>query len=191
MVAVVVLGGAAFYAYTQIARSSYLTGRYLEKQQPVQFSHKHHVGDDGIDCSANALQPCRALPSARILLQPCARPQRGREGCFTERPMVPLHSRLCFRRREGLPGGIAWRVRAQEVPRDDGIGCRCPPAEQRAPFVHGCVPANTDPSHDTGRVRLLMQRQVSTPTGHLQPAGGNSCQQPERLNGFRRLDLPN
>jgi len=50
MVMVVVLGGAAFYVYTQVARSSYLTGRYLEKQQPVQFSHKHHVGDDGIDC---------------------------------------------------------------------------------------------------------------------------------------------
>jgi hypothetical protein len=50
MVAAVVLAGTAFYAYTQIARSSYLTGRYLEKQQPVQFSHKHHVGDDGIDC---------------------------------------------------------------------------------------------------------------------------------------------
>jgi len=50
MVLAVVLAGAAFYAYTQIARSSYLTGRYLERQQPVQFSHKHHVGDDGIDC---------------------------------------------------------------------------------------------------------------------------------------------
>ncbi|MFM9903458.1 MAG: cytochrome c3 family protein [Pyrinomonadaceae bacterium] len=50
MIMVVVLGGVAFLAYTQIARSSYLTGRYLEKQQPVQFSHKHHVGDDGIDC---------------------------------------------------------------------------------------------------------------------------------------------
>jgi len=50
MIAVVVLGGLAFLSYTQIARSSYLTGRYLEKQQPVQFSHKHHVGDDGIDC---------------------------------------------------------------------------------------------------------------------------------------------
>jgi len=46
----IVLAGAAFYAYTQIARSSYLTGRYLEIQQPIQFSHKHHVGDDGIDC---------------------------------------------------------------------------------------------------------------------------------------------
>ena len=50
MILVVVLAGLAFLAYTQIARSSYLTGRYLEKQQPVQFSHKHHVGDDGIDC---------------------------------------------------------------------------------------------------------------------------------------------
>ena len=50
MVVAVILGGVAFYVYTQIARSSYLTGQYLEIQQPVQFSHKHHVGDDGIDC---------------------------------------------------------------------------------------------------------------------------------------------
>lgn len=50
MIVAVVLGGVAFYAYTQIARSAYLTGKYLEIQQPVQFSHKHHAGDDGIDC---------------------------------------------------------------------------------------------------------------------------------------------
>lgn len=50
LIVVVVLGGVVGYVYTQVARSSYLTGRYLEKQQPVQFSHKHHVGDDGIDC---------------------------------------------------------------------------------------------------------------------------------------------
>jgi len=47
---VIVLAGVAGYAYTQIARSSYLTNKFLERQQPVQFSHKHHVGDDGIDC---------------------------------------------------------------------------------------------------------------------------------------------
>ena len=46
----VILAGGAFYAYTQIARSSYLTNQYLERPQPVQFSHRHHVGDDGIDC---------------------------------------------------------------------------------------------------------------------------------------------
>jgi hypothetical protein len=50
MVLAVVAAGGAFLGYTQIARSSYLTGRYVETQQPVQFSHKHHVGDDGIDC---------------------------------------------------------------------------------------------------------------------------------------------
>ena len=50
MVLAVVLAGTGFYAFTQIARSSYLTNQFLERQQPVQFSHKHHVGDDGIDC---------------------------------------------------------------------------------------------------------------------------------------------
>ena len=50
LVIAVILGGTAFYVYTQVSRSSYITGQYLEKQQPVQFSHKHHVGDDGIDC---------------------------------------------------------------------------------------------------------------------------------------------
>src|SRR5215218_5038606 len=46
----IILDGVAFVVYMNIARSSYLTNRYLERQQPVQFSHKHHVGDDGIDC---------------------------------------------------------------------------------------------------------------------------------------------
>ncbi|MGI8639076.1 MAG: cytochrome c3 family protein [Pyrinomonadaceae bacterium] len=50
IVVAILLGGVAFFVYTQIARSSYLTGIYIERQQPVQFSHKHHVGDDGIDC---------------------------------------------------------------------------------------------------------------------------------------------
>ena len=50
MIAGVVLAAVGGFAFTQFSRSSYLTGQYVEKQQPVQFSHKHHVGDDGIDC---------------------------------------------------------------------------------------------------------------------------------------------
>lgn len=50
LVIAAILAGTAFYVYTQVARSSYLTGAFIEKQQPVQFSHKHHTGDDGIDC---------------------------------------------------------------------------------------------------------------------------------------------
>lgn len=50
MILAVVLAGLGGFAFTQFSRSTYMTGQYLEKQQPVQFSHKHHVGDDGIDC---------------------------------------------------------------------------------------------------------------------------------------------
>lgn len=42
--------GAALYATAELNRSSWNTGQWVERQQPVQFSHKHHVGDDGIDC---------------------------------------------------------------------------------------------------------------------------------------------
>jgi hypothetical protein len=41
---------AAMWVLAEINRSSYNTGQYIEREQPVQFSHKHHVGDDGIDC---------------------------------------------------------------------------------------------------------------------------------------------
>ncbi|HXV84129.1 MAG TPA: cytochrome c3 family protein [Candidatus Binatia bacterium] len=33
-----------------INRSSYVTEVGVARDQPVQFSHKHHVSDDGIDC---------------------------------------------------------------------------------------------------------------------------------------------
>jgi hypothetical protein len=38
------------WAVAEINRSSWNTGAFVEREQPVQFSHKHHVGDDGIDC---------------------------------------------------------------------------------------------------------------------------------------------
>src|SRR4030095_2120780 len=41
---------AAGWVLMQINRSPYVTQAYMAKEQPVQFSHKHHVGDDGIDC---------------------------------------------------------------------------------------------------------------------------------------------
>jgi hypothetical protein len=31
-------------------RSSYNTQAFVSREQPLQFSHRHHVGDDGIDC---------------------------------------------------------------------------------------------------------------------------------------------
>src|SRR6266699_24886 len=41
---------AALFVGAEINRSGWNTGQWIERQQPIQFSHKHHVGDDGIDC---------------------------------------------------------------------------------------------------------------------------------------------
>jgi hypothetical protein len=41
---------ALLWILATINRSSWNTGAFTEREQPVQFSHKHHVGDDGIDC---------------------------------------------------------------------------------------------------------------------------------------------
>ncbi len=42
--------GLALVAVLAVARSPYMTRQNISREQPVQFSHKHHVGDDGIDC---------------------------------------------------------------------------------------------------------------------------------------------
>jgi len=44
-----IIAGVA-WAGAEIQRSPYNTRAFVARQQPVQFSHKHHAGDDGIDC---------------------------------------------------------------------------------------------------------------------------------------------
>jgi hypothetical protein len=47
---VVVLGGLAGWALWIVANSGYVTRQGLTLEQPVPFSHDHHVGQIGIDC---------------------------------------------------------------------------------------------------------------------------------------------
>ncbi len=47
--AVLLLGGLG-WAGSQWFRSDYVTGTNIALEQPVPFSHKHHVSDVGIDC---------------------------------------------------------------------------------------------------------------------------------------------
>jgi hypothetical protein len=42
--------GGLLWVLSEINRSTYVTQAFVAKDQPVQFSHRHHVGDDGIDC---------------------------------------------------------------------------------------------------------------------------------------------
>src|SRR5688572_31985268 len=45
-----ILVGSLIFAAILVARSSYVTRAHEYVEQPVQFSHRHHVKDDGIDC---------------------------------------------------------------------------------------------------------------------------------------------
>ena len=47
--AVFILAGAG-WAYARYIRSSYATGVNVAREQPVPFSHRHHVSGLGIDC---------------------------------------------------------------------------------------------------------------------------------------------
>ena len=47
--AVFIVGGLLWVA-AEVNRSPYVTQATIVRDQPVPFSHKHHVGDAGIDC---------------------------------------------------------------------------------------------------------------------------------------------
>ena len=45
-----VIVGVLLMVTDRIQRSGYITSANVVVEQPVPFSHKHHVADDGIDC---------------------------------------------------------------------------------------------------------------------------------------------
>ena len=49
VVGLLVAGGGLMFVI-EFNRTPYVTQAFEPREQPVQFSHKHHVGDDGIDC---------------------------------------------------------------------------------------------------------------------------------------------
>lgn len=50
LICVAVLSALGVVGAYGIAHSPYRTDQYVTREQPIQFSHKHHVSDDGIDC---------------------------------------------------------------------------------------------------------------------------------------------
>ena len=46
----ILLAGLALSGLLGAVRSPFYTNQNITRDQPIQFSHKHHAGDDGIDC---------------------------------------------------------------------------------------------------------------------------------------------
>lgn len=50
IIALVILAGTAFGVADRLSRSPWMTRADEFREQPIQFSHQHHVGGIGIDC---------------------------------------------------------------------------------------------------------------------------------------------
>jgi hypothetical protein len=64
--ALVVVAGV-LWGLAAVNRSAYVNGVGVARAQPVQFSHKHHAGELGIDCRYCGTGDCsrRSEPSKR------------------------------------------------------------------------------------------------------------------------------
>ena len=49
LLGILIAGGSVTFLLG-VNRTPFITQAFEAREQPVQFSHKHHVGDDGIDC---------------------------------------------------------------------------------------------------------------------------------------------
>lgn len=72
MVAILVVPFAAIAIGYWVMRSNYITGQSVTLDQPVPFSHAHHVGGLGIDCrychTAVETSPVAAIPATHICM---------------------------------------------------------------------------------------------------------------------------
>jgi hypothetical protein len=74
----VTIFGAAFFAagalwlLAIINRSGYVTNQNVVREQPVQFSHKHHAGELGIDCrychTSVEVSPVASVPPTKTCI---------------------------------------------------------------------------------------------------------------------------
>jgi hypothetical protein len=148
---------AAVGLATSIVRSPYQTEQGIVRNQPVPFSHEHHVGDAGIDCrychETVETSAFAGIPSTEVCM-----------GCHSElwrdSPMLaPVRDSL----RSGTP--IEW-TRVHDLPEfvyfnhsihvHKGVACeKCHGRVDKMPMMYReasllmswCVDCHRDPSH--------------------------------------------
>jgi hypothetical protein len=173
--------GAVFFAGIlgwlgyEADRSHFATGQGAQRQQPVAFSHAHHVGDDGIDC-----QYCHfSVEYSSFANIP---PVKTCVGCHaqiwkTSPTLEPV--RAAFR----ANGSIRW-ARVYDLPDfvyfnhsihvDKGVGCEtCHGRVDRMPLISQANSLRMDWCLDCHRnpERYVRPRELVTKMGY-QPAGG-------------------
>jgi len=136
-------------------RTPYGTKQYREVLQPIQFDHRHHVSDEGIECrychTTVDKSPSAGIPSTTVCMSCHAQIwskspylQMVREAYFTDRPIQ-------WRRVHNLPDYVYFN---HSIHVNKGVGCvtchgrvdEMPAVNQVAPLTMGwCVECHRHP----------------------------------------------
>ena len=137
IVTVLLLAGGVVWAAYKIDQGAYVTRVGIVREQPVQFSHKHHVQDDGIDC-----RYCHTSveTSAFAGIPPLATCMTCHSQLFVGAPMLaPLHrayagtARLAWNRVHDLPDFVYFD---HSIHVAKGVGCTtCHGPVERMPLT--------------------------------------------------------
>jgi hypothetical protein len=164
----------AFYVY---AASPYHTGRGVTVEQPVPFSHQHHVGDLGIDCRF-----CHAsVETSRFAGMPSTRTcMTCHSQIWTNAPMLapvrdslakgtPLH----WARVNHLPDYVYFDHSVHVAKGVACVTCHGPVNEmalmrQEKPLTMGfCLDCHRDPGRRLGPKALVFDTALATPDNGL------------------------
>lgn len=136
-------------------RTPYGTKQYREILQPIQFDHRHHVSDEGIECrychTTVDKSPTAGIPSTTVCMSCHAQiwsksPYLSmvREAYFTDRPVQ-------WRRVHNLPDYVYFN---HSIHVNKGVGCvtchgrvdQMPAVNQVAPLTMGwCIECHRNP----------------------------------------------
>jgi Cytochrome c7 and related cytochrome c len=126
----VTIFGAAFFAagalwlLAIINRSGYVTNQNVVREQPVQFSHKHHAGELGIDCrychTSVEVSPVASVPPTKTCIN--CHSQIWAQSAFLEPVRVSFRTDESIRwiRVNDLPDFVYFN---HSVHVHKGIGC--------------------------------------------------------------------
>lgn len=149
------LGGAGWVAWG-VQNSSYATGQHVAYEQPIPFSHEHHVGGLGIDCrychTTATVSPFAGIP-------PTSTCMTCHSQIWTNAPMLqPVRDSwrnnepIRWNRVHQLPGYVYFDHSAHV---NKGVGCatchgpvdRMPLMWQFAPLTMSwCIQCHRDPA---------------------------------------------
>jgi len=175
--AVFFVGALAYLAYS-VNQSAYFTDVNVARQQPVPFSHKHHVTDDGIDCrfchASVERSSYAGVPSTHICMTCHSKLWLNSSMLEPVRSSAATNTSLEWTRVNALPDFVYFN---HSIHVNKGIGCTTchgpigeMPLTWRANtlYMRWCIDCHKHPERNVRRRELVFKADYIPPPDQLE-----------------------